>query len=85
MISAHLPVLQVVVPLVSAEILGRVAQLPSSAVNPVFEVEGLSVVLNPLEIVSVPVEALGECVGTLASERDAVITALDELFSRAWS
>ncbi len=51
---------RVVVPLVSTEMLGRVAQLPSSAVNPVFEVEGVPVVLNPLEIVSVPVEALGE-------------------------
>jgi len=51
---------RVVVQLVSAETLGMVAQLPSSAVNPVFEVEGVPVVLNPLEIVSVPVEALDE-------------------------
>ena len=41
---------RVVVQLVSAETLGMVAQLPSSAVNPVFEVEGVPVVLNPLEI-----------------------------------
>ena len=75
---------RVVVPLVSAEALGKVAQLPQSIVNPVFEVEGRPVVLNPLEIVSVPLEALGECVGSLAAESDTVVAALDALFPRAW-
>ena len=76
---------RVVVPLVSAEILGRVAQLPASPVNPVFEVEGRPVVLNPLEIVSIPLDALGEHVGSLAAQGDVVVAALDELFSRAWN
>jgi toxin CcdB len=76
---------RVVVPLVSLEILGRVAQLPASSVNPVFEVEGRPVVLNPLEIVSIPLGALGEHVGSLAAQGDVVVAALDELFSRAWN
>ena len=65
------------------EALGKVAQLPQAAINPVFEVEGRPVVLNPLEIVSVPLAALGECVGSLAAESDTVVVALNELFSRA--
>ena len=76
---------RVVVPLVSAKVLARVGQLPASPVNPVFEVEGCSVVLNPLEIVSIPLEALGEHVGSLAAQGDIVVAALDELFSRAWN
>ena len=76
---------RVVVPLVSVEILGRVAQLPASSVNPVFDVEGRPVVLNPLEIVSIPLDALGEHVGSLAAQGDVVVAALDELFSRAWN
>ena len=74
-----------VVPLVSVEILGRVAQLPASSVNPVFDVEGRPVVLNPLEIVSIPLDALGEHVGSLAAQGDVVVAGLDELFSRAWN
>jgi toxin CcdB len=76
---------RVVVPLVSVEMLGRVAQLPASSVNPVFDVEGRPVVLNPLEIVSIPLDALGERVGSLAAQGDVVVAALDELFSRAWN
>ena len=64
---------RVVVPLVSVEILGRVAQLPASSVNPVFDVEGRPVVLNPLEIVSIPLDALGEHVGSLAAQGDVVV------------
>jgi toxin CcdB len=119
---------RVVVPLVSAEEIGKVATLPMSAVNPVFTVEGVlfeqsvdelsevneiielrvgrfplprgkksastdcpnttvegvKVVLNPFEIVSVPVDSLGDRLGSLAGEADAIVAALDELFSRAW-
>jgi toxin CcdB len=76
---------RVVVPLVSTEVLGRVGQLPASPVNPVFEVEGCPVVLNPLEIVSIPLDSLGELVGSLAAQGDVVVAALDELFARAWN
>jgi hypothetical protein len=47
-------------------------------------VEGVKVVLNPFEIVSVPVDSLGDRLGSLAGEADAIVAALDELFSRAW-
>jgi toxin CcdB len=75
---------RVVVPLVAAAEIGKIASLPASPINPVFEIEGDEVVLNPLEIVSIPVEALGENVTTLSEVGDTIIAALDELFSRAW-
>lgn len=71
---------RIVVPLV---VIDR-AKLPPSALNPVFAVAGSEVTLNPLEIVSVAVEALGERVGSLADEGDAIVAALDEVFTRAW-
>ena len=37
---------------------------------------------NPLEIVSVAKENLGELVGSLKEEGDKIITALDELLTR---
>jgi toxin CcdB len=42
------------------------------------------VVLHPLEIVSVANENLGERVGSLAAEGDAIIAALGELITRAF-
>ena len=75
---------RVVVPLVALGEIGKIAALPASPINPVFRIEDTEVVLNPLEIVSVPVEALGEKVATLMEEGDTIIAALDELFSRAW-
>lgn len=73
---------RVVVPLVRASAVGRVS---FEAFNPRFRIRNTSVVLHPLEIVSVPVEQLGELVGSLATESQAIITALDELFSRSWN
>jgi hypothetical protein len=40
--------------------------------------------LHPLEIVSVPVSQLGDFVESLSDESQQIITALDELLSRAW-
>lgn len=76
---------RVVVPLVSLDVLERTVRLPRSAINPEFTIEGHRVVLNPLEIVSVPVETLHEHVASLAEDGDTIIAALDELFSRAWA
>jgi toxin CcdB len=42
------------------------------------------VVLHPLEIVSIPIEQLGDLVGSLSDEGQSIIAALDELLSRAW-
>jgi len=41
-------------------------------------------VLHPLEIVSVPVDKLGEVVGSLSDESQLIVAALDELLTRAW-
>jgi len=75
---------RVVVPLVAGDLLAGVVDLPESPVNPVFAIEGRRVVLNPLDIVSVSLEALGPKVASLAEEGDSVVAALEEVFSRAW-
>jgi toxin CcdB len=71
----------VVVPLVRASELGRIAY---AAFNPSFRVNGIKVALDPLDMVAVPVERLGPAVGSLADQGQAIVSALDELFSRAW-
>jgi toxin CcdB len=71
---------RVVVPLVAAS----TTSVPRSAVTPMFTVGDLQVVLNPLEITSVSVDALGDLVGSLVEVGDEIVTALDEVFSRAW-
>lgn len=72
---------RIVVPLVRKSYLGTISQ---PALNPAFNIKNVTVVLHPLEMVSVPVEKLGERVGSLASDSDKIIGALDELLSRAW-
>jgi toxin CcdB len=52
--------------------------------NPIFKIGKTSVVLHPLEMVSVAFDRLGEPVGSLAEEGNRIIGALDELLSRAW-
>jgi len=76
---------KVVVPLVAAGTSWQDINLPSSAINPIFMIDGIQVILDPLEITSIAVEALGERVGSLLEEGDAIIAALDEIFSRAWN
>jgi toxin CcdB len=44
----------------------------------------MSLVLHPLDMVSVAVEQLGEHVGSLAHEGQAIADALDELLTRSW-
>jgi toxin CcdB len=70
---------RVVVPLVSKASLGKVA---NPRFNPTFRIKGQSVVLHPLEIVSVSQENLGERVDSLEEEGDKIISALDELLTR---
>ena len=52
--------------------------------NPKFTIQNTRVVLNPLDLVSVPVAQLGEYVGSLADVSDQIVAALDEVFTRAW-
>lgn len=72
---------RVVVPLVLKSALGRVSH---ASFNPTFQIGRISVVLHPLEIVSMAVESLGEIVGSLASEGDRITEALDQLLGTAW-
>ena len=71
----------VVVPLVRESALGKISD---ARFNPTFKIDGIAVVLHPLEIVSVANERLGECVGSLAHDGNRITDALDELLTRAW-
>ncbi|MDF9391007.1 MULTISPECIES: CcdB family protein [Methylococcus] len=72
---------RVVVPLVRRDRLGAV---PDPGFNPAFTLEGVDVVLHPLEIVLVPVARLGGRVGSLSDVGDQIIGAIDQMLSQAW-
>jgi toxin CcdB len=72
---------RVVVPLVRSGAIGKISH---SAFNPTFKIRGTSVVLHPLDIVSIPVKELGASVGSLSEHSQLIVAALDELFTRAW-
>jgi toxin CcdB len=72
---------RVVVPLVKKSVLGPIRNL---RFNPTFKVKNIAVVLHPLEVVSIANDQLGERVGSLATEGDAIVAALDEMFTRAF-
>ena len=72
---------RVVVPLVRATAIGKIDY---ARFNPRFKIRGTAVVLHPLEIVSIPVDQLGEVVGSLRDDSELLVAALDELLSRAW-
>ena len=72
---------RVVVPLVRSSAIDRVSH---GGFNPTFKIRGTSVVLHPLEIVSIPVQALGALVGSLKGDSQQIVAALDELFTQAW-
>ena len=73
---------RIVVPLVRENTIGVP---PLRALNPKFTIRNVRVVLHPLDIVSMPVDQLGECVGSLADVSEAIVNALDEVFTRAWN
>jgi toxin CcdB len=68
-----------VVPLVDKSSIGKVT---NPRLNPTFRIKGQSVVLHPLEIVSVANENLGDFVESLKEAGDLIIAALDELLTR---
>jgi toxin CcdB len=72
---------RVVIPLVRSSAIGKVSH---GSFNPAFKIRGTSVVLHPLEIVSIPVNQLGRLVGNLSNQSQLIVAALDELFTRAW-
>jgi toxin CcdB len=71
---------RVVVPLVKSAVIGKVSY---AAFNPTFKIRGTSVVLHPLEMVSIPVNQLGALAGSLKHESQAIMAALDELLTQA--
>jgi toxin CcdB len=76
---------RVVIPLVRRSNLDNAAALVGLSLNPVFMVEGIEVVLHPLEIVSVAMDQLGEKIATLEQEGDRIAAAMDEILTRAWA
>ena len=74
---------RVVVPLVRLSSLNNVDAL-SGSLNPVFGIDGVEVMLHPLEVVSVAIDQLGEKVANLAEDGDRILAAMDELLTRAW-
>jgi toxin CcdB len=72
---------RVVVPLVRKSAVGAVER---ERFNPEFRIKGITVILHPLEISSVPVERLGKVVGSLSGEGQRIVDALDELLTRSW-
>jgi toxin CcdB len=61
-----------------------IGKISYAGFNPTFKIRGTAAVFHPLEIVSVPVDQLGEIVGSLSDERQSIVAALDELPARAW-
>jgi toxin CcdB len=72
---------RLVVPLVKASSVNR---HDLKSLNPEFTIRKARVVLHPLDLVSVPVDQLGECVGSLAESADVIVAALDEVMTRIW-
>jgi toxin CcdB len=72
---------RVVVPLVKKAHFGTVRQ---ARLNPSFTVKGSSVVLHPLEIVSVPSDALGRRIASLDAHGAEIIDAIDQLVTRTY-
>ena len=75
---------RVVVPLVLRSALPAGGRVAGTRMNPVFEIAGQTVVLHPLDMVSVALEQLGPVVGSLAEQGQAISDALDELLTRSW-
>ena len=58
--------------------------LADTSFNPSFTIDGIDVVLHPLEIVSIPAGQMGVRLGSLSDAGDQIIQAIDQLLSRAW-
>lgn len=75
---------RVVVPLVRRSALPASTPTVGGRMNPAFNVNGIDVVLHPLDMVSVPLDQLGEHIGSLADQGQMIADALDELLTRSW-
>jgi len=74
---------RVVVPLVRRNVLPGNTPTAGSRMNPVLQVQGETVVLHPLDMVSVDTAQLDELVGSLAEQGQTITDALDELLTRS--
>ncbi len=72
---------RVVVPLVRKSVLGKIGH---ASFNPTFKIQGVSVVLHPLEIVSIANDQLGDFIESLSQDGQRIMAALDELLTQAW-
>ncbi|MGO1720006.1 MAG: CcdB family protein [Luteimonas sp.] len=72
---------RLVIPLVLATSFGKGEH---KRFNPTFIVEGIEVILHPLETASIPVSALDAPIASLADAGDDIISAIDELITRAY-
>ncbi len=75
---------RVVVPLVRQSVLPPDTPIVGARMNPAFVVDGVRVVLHPLDMVSVALDQLGDRIGSLEQEGPAIADALDELLTRSW-
>jgi toxin CcdB len=69
---------RVVIPLCRPEVLGG---KPAERLNPEIEVEGRRLLMLTPELAGVSRKALGERVASAADRRDAIIAALDLVFT----
>jgi toxin CcdB len=74
---------RVVVPLVRRSLLPASTPTTGRRINPAFQMEGIEVVLHPLDMVSVSVEQLGRHIGSLADHGQSISDALGELLTRS--
>lgn len=75
---------RLVIPLLAEDGAGERVRIPYSDTTPGVIVAGQRLVLNTFELVSVEADKLGPSVASLADSGDAIIAALDEVFSRAY-
>lgn len=52
--------------------------------NPLFTIKGVKVVLDPLDMLSMPLDKLGKPVASLAEHGKLICDAVDELMTRAY-
>jgi CcdB protein. len=69
---------RVVVPLV----LASEVRYRDRTLNPEFIIEGVPVLMNPLQTVTIPTRVLGPAVGNLGREHIQIIAALDALIEQ---
>ncbi|WP_366143305.1 CcdB family protein [Azospirillum sp.] len=63
---------------------GERGRIPRTTLNPDFTIDGTAVILNPLQMATIPTRVLGPAVGRLDGEHIRVIAALDAMIAQWW-